>query len=61
MAEKFRSLIKVIVGEITKHRLFNNATATINNATGRAQVKLNNMQNIVASKYDVIAKVTIYI
>ncbi|XP_076686284.1 mitochondrial potassium channel isoform X1 [Andrena cerasifolii] len=56
MAEKFRSLMKVIVGEITKHRLFNNATATINNATGRAQEKLNNMQNIVASKYDVIAK-----
>lgn len=56
MAEKFRSLMKAIVGEITKHRLFNNATATINNATGRAQEKLNNMQNIVASKYDVIAK-----
>ena len=58
MAERFRSLMKAIVGE--KHRLFNNATATINNATGRAQEKLNNMQNIVASKYDVIAKVMIY-
>ncbi|XP_053970263.1 uncharacterized protein LOC128872023 isoform X1 [Hylaeus volcanicus] len=56
MAEKFRSLVKVITSEINKHRLFNNTTTSINNATGKAQKKFNDIQNVVASKYDVIAK-----
>ncbi|XP_043249387.1 uncharacterized protein LOC122395670 [Colletes gigas] len=56
MAEKFRSLIRVIANEINKYRLFNNATLTINNVTERAQEKLSNIQNVVASKYDVVAK-----
>ncbi|CAK9797488.1 Mitochondrial potassium channel [Anthophora plagiata] len=56
MAEKFRSLIKTLSNEINKHRIFNNATTRISSATGKAQEKLNNMQNAVAAKYDVIAK-----
>ncbi|XP_076247840.1 uncharacterized protein LOC143187490 [Calliopsis andreniformis] len=56
MAEKIRSLMKIVASEINKHRLFNNASLTISNATGKAQEKLNNMQNAVASKYDIIAK-----
>lgn len=57
MAEKFRSLIKVLRNEINKHQLFNNATARVSSITEKAQEKLNNMQSAVASKYDVLAKV----
>lgn len=56
MADKFRSLIKTLSNEINKHRIFDNATARISSATGKAQEKLNNIQNAVAAKYDVIAK-----
>lgn len=57
MAEKFRSLIKILTNEINKHQLFNNATTRINNASEKAQKKLNNIQNTVAIKYDILAKV----
>lgn len=50
--------MKTITSEISRHRLINSATLTLNNATGKAQEKLNNIQNVVTSKYDVIAKVT---
>ncbi|XP_003251908.1 uncharacterized protein LOC100576951 [Apis mellifera] len=56
MAEKFRSLIKILTNEINKHQLFNNATTRINNASEKAQKKLNNIQNTVAIKYDILAK-----
>lgn len=61
MAEKFRSLIKLVTNRISKHQLFNNATTRINTVTGKAQVKFNNVQNAVAAKYDVISKVSSYI
>lgn len=57
MAEKFRSLIKIISNEINKHQLFNNATMRINNASEKAQKKLNNIQSTVTTKYDILAKV----
>ncbi|KOC60833.1 Coiled-coil domain-containing protein 51 [Habropoda laboriosa] len=56
MAERFRSFMKTLGNEINKHRLFNNATTKINSVTGKAQEKLNNIQNAVALKYNVIAK-----
>ncbi|XP_029033192.1 uncharacterized protein LOC114871446 [Osmia bicornis bicornis] len=56
MAEKFRSLIKLVTNRINKHQLFNNATTRINTATGRVQEKFNNVQNAVAAKYDVVSK-----
>ncbi|XP_043521682.1 uncharacterized protein LOC122534778 [Frieseomelitta varia] len=56
MAEKFRSLIKVLSNEVNKHQLFNDATARISSITGKAQEKLNNIQSAVTSKYDVLAK-----
>nr|XP_034186689.1 uncharacterized protein LOC117607267 [Osmia lignaria] len=56
MAEKFRSLIKLVTNRINTHQLFNNATTRINNATGRVQEKFNNVQNAVAAKYDVVSK-----
>lgn len=57
MAEKFRSLIKMLNNKINKHQLFNNATTRINNASQKAQKKLNNIQSTVATKYDILAKV----
>lgn len=57
MAEKFRSLIRVIVSNVNKHWLLNNATIKISNTTEKAQEKLSNMQNVVASKYYAVAKV----
>ncbi|PBC25426.1 uncharacterized protein LOC107993261 [Apis cerana] len=56
MAEKFRSLIKMLNNKINKHQLFNNATTRINNASEKAQKKLNNIQSTVATKYDILAK-----
>ncbi|XP_043789032.1 uncharacterized protein LOC122712971 [Apis laboriosa] len=56
MVEKFRSLIKIISNEINKHQVFNNATMRINNASEKAQKKLNNIQSIVTTKYDILAK-----
>ncbi|CAK9831710.1 Mitochondrial potassium channel [Anthophora retusa] len=56
MADKFRSLIKTLSNKINKHRIFDNATTRISSATGKAQEKLNNIQNAVAAKYNVIAK-----
>ncbi|XP_076162806.1 uncharacterized protein LOC143144364 [Ptiloglossa arizonensis] len=56
MAEKFRSLIRVIVSNVNKHWLLNNATIKISNTTEKAQEKLSNMQNVVASKYYAVAK-----
>ncbi|KZC10708.1 PREDICTED: uncharacterized protein LOC107188888 [Dufourea novaeangliae] len=56
MAEKFRWLLKGVASEVNKHRLFNNAKTTVNNATEKAQEKLNTIQNAVATRYDVIAK-----
>lgn len=43
--------------KINKHQLFNNATTRINNASEKAQKKLNNIQSTVATKYDILAKV----
>lgn len=57
MAEKVRSLIKVLSSKIHKHRLFNDASTRISSATGKAQEKLHNIQHAVTAKYDVIAKV----
>lgn len=57
MAEKFRSLIKILNNKINKHHLFNNATMKINIASEKAQKKLNNIQSTVATKYDILAKV----
>lgn len=56
MAEKVRSLIKVVTNEINKQRLFNNATTRFNTATEKAQEKFVNVQNAVAAKYDVLSK-----
>ncbi|XP_012348677.1 LOW QUALITY PROTEIN: uncharacterized protein LOC100864330 [Apis florea] len=56
MAEKFRSLIKILNNKINKHHLFNNATMKINIASEKAQKKLNNIQSTVATKYDILAK-----
>ncbi|XP_076643301.1 mitochondrial potassium channel [Halictus rubicundus] len=56
MAEKVRLLLKTLSSEINKHNLFNNARTTVNNATEKAQEKLNNIQNTVTAKYDVVAK-----
>ncbi|XP_033332457.1 uncharacterized protein LOC117223957 [Megalopta genalis] len=55
MAGKFQSLLKSISSEVNKYLLFNNRK-TINNATEKIHAKLSNIQNTVATKYDVIAK-----
>ncbi|XP_076278386.1 uncharacterized protein LOC143208137 isoform X2 [Lasioglossum baleicum] len=56
MADKVQLLLKTLSGKINKHHLFNNARTTVNNATEKAQEKLNNIQNTVITKYDIIAK-----
>ncbi|XP_031841642.1 mitochondrial potassium channel [Nomia melanderi] len=56
MAEKFRLLLRNLSNQVIKYQLFNNAKATVNNATVKAHERLNNIQNVVATKYDVITK-----
>ncbi|OAD53889.1 Coiled-coil domain-containing protein 51 [Eufriesea mexicana] len=56
MGNKFRSLITVLSSKINKHQLLNDTTTKINNVSEKAQEKLNDIQNTVATKYNIFVK-----